>query len=128
MKKKVVTVPTARQPVDGDMLAKYRDWSRFLTEEARAALFRTVRFPTRTPAYGQVTIDWSGHLWVESYRAPYERTGQRWLVVDQDGKTIEEVRLPVGSELLDADSSRVLVRTRDELDVDRLSVHARSCT
>lgn len=87
-----------------------RDWSGFPAS------------PT-FPALDEMQVARDGTLWVRELRRPGEH-GHRWLVL-RDGELVERVTLPERTELLEAGDGYVVLRERDELDVESVAVYAR---
>ena len=73
------------------------------------------------PPIDRMRGDLDGRLWLRALSPGADR--EHWQVWDVSGPTLEfTLTLPIGEELLDAAGSRVLLRARDELDVDYLIV------
>lgn len=85
-----------------------RDEERWLDE---------VHFPDRMPAYQSVLIDALGHLWVEQYRAPWEKQ-PRWWIFDPDGSWLGEVATPAGFMPRQIGRDYLLALGRGEDDVE----------
>lgn len=73
------------------------------------------------PAYRDVTVDSERRIWVE---APRNGNGAEteWRVFDETGAWVGTVRLPERTSVLDANGNRLLLLTRDELDVESVEV------
>lgn len=71
----------------------------------------------RFPAYDALRVDPVGNLWVRYFRKPGE-ADSRWVVLNEAGNLIGEVRLPGSTKLLDIGSDYLLVVEKDDLDVE----------
>lgn len=76
--------------------------------------------PEVFPAFHRLMVGDDGVLWVHDYI----RTGERseWLAFDSEGRWLRTLVLPARTYLLDIGSDWALVRTRDELGVQRVEV------
>ena len=82
-------------------------------------LFRDLPANNVAPAINHMKGDLDGRLWLRLFRPDEE--AEYWQVWDIDGPNLEfTLTLPEGEELLDAAGDRVLLRTRDEFDVEYL--------
>jgi hypothetical protein len=100
------------------------------------ALFHTDVLPEALPALGSALLDENGRIWVAQFRPSddlpmamaggYEQWHEDdvWHVLDSDGSPMARVRLPPRTRLLDVRSDRVVVVTRDDLDVEHVRVLA----
>ena len=101
---------------------KRRDESRARAEPQRPSRFLPFEFRDRPFADAARPIDrmlgdLDSRLWLRAFRFGGER--EYWQAWNISGPSLEfTLTLPVGEELLDAAGNRVLVRTRDEFDVD----------
>lgn len=77
--------------------------------------------PATFPAYSRVLLGDDGVLWIEDFQRPGEHS--EWLAFDQGGQLIHSMVLPDRTRLLDIGDDWALVRTRDELDVERLALY-----
>ena len=77
--------------------------------------------PEIFPAYRGLMLGDDGVLWVHDY-IPGDRS--EWFAFDSDGTWIRSLVLPPRTVLLDIGPDWALVRTRDDLDVQRVAVHA----
>ena len=77
--------------------------------------------PDVFPAYHRLLVGDDGVLWVHDYLRPGERS--EWFAFDSDGTWIRTLVLPPRTYLLDIGADWALVRTRDDLDVQRVAVH-----
>ena len=78
--------------------------------------------PDVFPAYQEVMMGDDGVLWAHDYIRPGERS--EWFAFDSDGTWTRTLVLPSRTVLLDIGPDWAVVRTRDEVDVQRVAVHA----
>jgi len=78
--------------------------------------------PEIFPAYQALMIGHDGVLWVHDYTRPGEAS--EWFAFDADGTWARTLWLPPRTDLLDIGPDRALVRTQDEVGVQRVAVHA----
>ena len=78
--------------------------------------------PEVFPAYQELMMGDDGVLWVHDYLRPGERS--EWFAFDADGNWTRTLVLPSHTVLLDIGPDWAVVRTLDELDVQRVAVHA----
>ena len=76
------------------------------------------------PVFSAVKADALNYLWVEVYQLPgEERPGSLWTVVDPEGRGLGYVELPAeGQWIYEIGEDYVLVRSWDELDVERVQL------
>ena len=90
-----------------------------LSGSAEPFLFRDLPANNVAPAINHMKGDLDGRLWLRIFRPDEE--AEYWQVWDIDGPNLEfTLTLPEGEELMDAAGDRVLLRTRDEFDVEYL--------
>ena len=90
-----------------------------LSGSAEPFLFRELPANNVAPAINHMKGDLDGRLWLRVFRPDEE--AEYWQVWDIDGPSLEfTLTLPEGEELMDATGDRVLLRTRDEFDVEYL--------
>ena len=100
-----------RRGGDPDWRARFeRRWSR-----------ESENVPDVFPAYDRLMIGDDGVLWVHDYVRPGERS--EWLAFAADGTWIRTLVLPPRTLLLDIGRDWALVRTLDDVDVQRVAVH-----
>ena len=76
--------------------------------------------PDEFPAYHRLLVGDDGVLWVHDYIRPGERS--EWLGFDEDGRWVRTLVLPPRTSLLDIGPDWALVRTWDELGVQRAEI------
>ena len=76
--------------------------------------------PDVFPAYQRLLVGDDGVLWVQDYIRPGDRS--EWFAFDPDGRWVRSLVLPPRTRLLDIGPDWVLVRTVDDLDVQRIQV------
>jgi len=83
--------------------------------------FRDMPIPDRVPPYDIFLVDALDNLWIGEYRLP-GRTTRDYTIVDSDGRAIGRTTMPARTRPLDIGPDYVLGVTRDELDVERLTL------
>lgn len=106
---------------DADLAERLEDAEN--DDEAREirSLFRDMPSPERVPPYQTMIVDALGFLWIGEYVLPGERA-RTYTIVDADGRAVGRVTMPARTAPLDIGREYVLGLTRDELDVERLTV------
>lgn len=90
-----------------------------LSGSGQPFLFQNLPANNVAPAINRMLGDLDGRLWLRIFRPDEE--AEYWQVWDIAGPNLEfTLTLPEGEELMDAAGDRVLVRTRDEFDVEYL--------
>jgi hypothetical protein len=138
------------QPLTEPVLEAYRDQLQLSVEGLRDAppravesinrmledFFRAELRPNTLPALGSAMLDEDGRVWVARYQLNADilsaiggpegvwRQEELWHVLDPDGTPISRVRLPPATRLLAVRSDRIIVVTRDDLDVETVRVLA----
>lgn len=74
------------------------------------------------PAFGAVELGADGRLWVRDFTPPGGE-GEIWHAFDADGTYLARLELPPGMDVLEFGESRILVRARDEMDVERVRLY-----
>jgi len=82
-------------------------------------LLADVPFPNTMPAYGNITVDVEGNLWVEDYRLPWDDQS-RWTVFDREGTLLGVVHTPPTFKIHQIGSDYVLGRWENELGVEHV--------
>lgn len=86
--------------------------------ELRSSLEST-RLAETFPAFGSITSDAVGHLWVREYDYPREeRPAPLWSVYDPEGRILGFVETPGNLTLYEIGEDYVLGSTRDDFDVE----------
>jgi hypothetical protein len=75
------------------------------------------------PAYSALRLDSEGNLWAEDYRI-HTQSQSDWTVFDSTGRWLGTVSMPDGLQVLEIGRDYVLGLRKDDLDVERVSVHA----
>lgn len=76
--------------------------------------------PETLPAFSQVTIDRSGHIWVEDYDPARRPESAAWTVVDPEGMIAERIQLPRRFRPMEIGEDYLLGVLTDELEVERV--------
>ena len=76
--------------------------------------------PEEFPAYHRLLVEDDGVLWVQDYTRPGDRS--EWFGFDQEGRWVRTLVLPARTYLLDVGDDWALVRTLDDLGVQRVEV------
>ena len=76
--------------------------------------------PDVFPAYERLLVGDDGMLWVHDYTRPGDRS--EWFAFDAEGRWIRSLVLPPRTRLLDIGPDWALVRTVDDMDVQRVQV------
>lgn len=79
--------------------------------------------PKLVPIADQLHVDANGNLWIARYRLPGNKD-RRWDVLDERGKFIATVTTPLNFEVFQIGADFILGRTRDDLDVEHVQLHA----
>lgn len=103
----------------------------FLTDHPREAALipplDALPRPETKPPYAAVMVDTVGRVWLQGY-GRYGVTGPEpsstWQVFSSTGEWVAEVRIPPGLEVLTIGDSTIVGAMRDELDLERIQVHA----
>lgn len=128
--RRVVRWPTAAQPLTQEEVERLRSlqdsiWSPYMSRETvrdiHAVLFGPELLPEARPALQELRADPIGRVWAGRWEAS-DDTAPLFFVHDPAGQPLFSVRLPVGSELADVSRDRVLLITRDSLDVESLVI------
>lgn len=121
--------PGYADPLDPDEVAAVReDQIELFASEGMADMGRELLdaalhpdiLPEYRPALGQVLLDPDGRIWAGRFE-PLE-TPREWLVLALDGSPLARLTLPEGTRLADVRDGRLLIVTRDSLDVESIEV------
>ena len=123
-----------RRPVTAEVKAQFRaDYEAMVRAEAGDVTPEQMRrflefvddadYPEYLPAYSALLIDADGNLWAEDYRIHTE-SESRWTVFDSTGRWLGTVDMPDGLQVLEIGRDYVLGLRKDDLDLERVSLHA----
>ena len=90
-------------------------------ERRRQVLPVAETFPAATGLFA----DTLGSIWVREYTRPTAES-QSWLRFSPEGNLQCTMSLPIGTTILDVSPDRLLIRSRDDLDVEYLQILAHS--
>ena len=82
---------------------------------------RDMPLRTHAPPYQTMIVDALEHVWIGEYLLPGE-TARTYTIVDPDGRAAGRVTLPTRTQPLDIGSDYLLGLTRDDFDVERLTL------
>jgi hypothetical protein len=77
--------------------------------------------PEMVPPYQHFAVDALQHLWIGEYVLP-DQTVRTYTIVDQDGRATGRLTMPERTLPLDIGADYVLGLTRDDLDIERLTL------
>jgi hypothetical protein len=122
-------------PVTDELADRFREAALELLPSERRSQLETVLddipVPETVPAFGSayyvgrlpaVMLDEAGNLWVLEYTW-HRNEATHWSIFDGDGVAVAQLTLPAGYEPLHVGTGHVVLRTRDELDVESVQVH-----
>jgi hypothetical protein len=91
--------------------------------EARATRVRLASIPTpsHVPPYELFLADAAGNAWIGEYLLPGETT-RTWTIIDPAGRAIGRLTTPPRTLPLDIGSDWLLALTRDDLDLERVTL------
>jgi hypothetical protein len=75
------------------------------------------------PAYGDVRLDYAGNLWVGDYAVEWLAQPRTWSMFDPEGIYVGRLEVPDRSTVLDIGEDWILLRTLDDLDVERVVLY-----
>ena len=121
----VVRLPPER-PVTDREITEFREANlRGRSGELEAMMRRAldaVPYPTFVPSLRAMAVDEeAGIVWVTGFSAAEEPAP--WYLFDSLGCPVGQVTVPDGNPPLDIEGRRIVVRDRDELDVERILIH-----
>lgn len=109
-----------------DVERQRREWLALLEETPNEQFWRQryadVFGPPTLPAFAEVFVDPTGHLWVQEYR-PFAPTLRLFAVFDPGGRWLGQVSLPDNLDVLEIGLDYIVGWTRDELDVPYVHVY-----
>lgn len=85
------------------------------------AMTREMPIPQHLPPYQALLVDSEGYLWVQDYQIP-EGDAPTWTIFDGAGHVAGRLETPRRTRILEVGPDYILGRTRDELDVESLTV------
>lgn len=89
--------------------------------ESTTRRLSTAPFRESYPAFHALAVDTTGRVWIgESVR--YGARERRWVVFEADGTPMASLELPASARILDVTTTQLLLSTRDELDVEGVSL------
>ena len=93
------------------------------SEERMRSRLEKAPIPSRLGGFAWIGLARDGTLWLAGRDAPgIEMTS--WVNVDVDGRLLRRLELPRSVSILDASGDRLLLRTRDDLGVQQVALHA----
>lgn len=120
----VVRLPPERPVTDRD-INEFREANLQRAAGYEARMRRAldeVPYPSFVPSLRAMTVDEeAGIVWVTGFRTTEEPAP--WYLFDSLGCPIGRVTVPGGNPPLDIAGRRIVVRDRDELDVERILIH-----
>ncbi len=90
-------------------------------EQSIRSQFRDMPSPDLVPPYQVMTIDALDHVWIGEYVLPGE-TVRNYTIVDAEGRAAGRITLPPRTSPLDIGADYLLGLTRDDLDVEQLTL------
>lgn len=92
-------------------------------EQARAVRDQAAEIPMPdvVPPYDRMAVDALAHVWVGEYPMPGQER-RTWVVFDPEGRPVGRVTLPARTIPLDIGDDYLLGRTRDDLDVEHVTL------
>lgn len=112
-------VPAVRDAIR----SQYRPLSIEIATMLEKAMLSPDLLPERRPALGGVIIDPAGRIWVSRFEPSLLGPNDEWHVLAGDGRPIGRLRLRPGSELVAIQGDRVMLVTRDALDVQHVAIY-----
>jgi hypothetical protein len=79
--------------------------------------FLAARYADQLPPYSAITVDPTGHVWIENYRHFTEPTSE-WAVFSPSGEWLGQVRMPDGLQVLEIGADYILGIAVDNLGVN----------
>lgn len=125
---RVIRLSNGRQPVTAEDVTRFRNerLERAEREGTRPSMERILAelpYPDEMPPYERVVEDADGNLWVADYRADPDED-RTWKVFSPDGSLMGAVAMQPQFEALQIGSDFVLGYRLDELEVERIAIHA----
>jgi hypothetical protein len=79
--------------------------------------FLAARYADQLPPYSAITVDPTGHVWIENYRHFTEPTSE-WAVFSPSGEWLGQVRMPDGLQVLEIGADYIIGIAVDNLGVN----------
>jgi len=124
--RRIVRFARSQPPVtdalrDADLAERLEEAETPADEREIRTRFRDMPSPARVPPYQVMMVDALGDVWIGEYLLPGETT-RTFTIVDSQGRAVGRVTMPERTAPLDIGRDYVLGLTRDELDVQQLTV------
>ncbi len=91
-------------------------------EEETRGFYRSLEYPPTFPAYRNVLVDPTEHIWVEESPVPGDAIS-RWRVYSPKGLLHAAVRMPRSFQLMEIGSDYAVGVWRDEMDIETVRVY-----
>lgn len=116
--------PHARWKVTPDDAARFREERLAVMEDAERRgeleeMLEAAPFPETAPAFGAMTVDAEGYVWVQAYPRPGQEA-VTWAVLSPEGAEIARIDIPARLKVLQAARGHVLALETDELGTERV--------
>lgn len=86
-------------------------------------MFARYDMPAAMPAFGRLSTDTGGNIWVQEYRTEWDEGEATWRVFDPDGSLIATAPLPGGFRPTHIGSDFILGIATDEFDVEHVRLY-----
>jgi hypothetical protein len=120
---RIIRRPVANQLVMERDKVRLRDHLIESGEPWPARLLINMEFPDTKPAYGNVTVDALGYIWVADYSLGKEDRSGNWTVFDPEGRMLGAVQIPNGGRFHDIGNDYVVGVWRTDLDVEQVRIY-----
>ena len=121
--RRIVRGPIQINPVTDRDKELFRDHLAERGDQGARRVLRNLQFPDTKPAYGNVTVDVRGHIWVAEYSIGSEDRSGNWTVFDVEGRMLGNVRVPQGGRFIDIGEDYLIGVWRTELDVEQVRMY-----
>lgn len=116
-------VPRLVQPTDGT-IARWRaetvrSFGDKVGEGVAETIVQQVPIPRHHPAFGNLTFDLLGHLWIELGPVEGAEADREYLILDGEHAVVGRIRLP-GMELVEIGADYLMGIRRDDFDVQEV--------
>lgn len=115
--------PVSNQPVTERDKELFREYATEGEDQLPRRLLTNLEFPDTKPAYGNVTVDALGYLWVADYSLGKEDRSGNWTVFDPEGRMLGAVQIPTGGRFHDIGDDYVIGVWRTDLDVEQVRMY-----